>query len=465
MHSESTTRERLARLLPTRRSGLALLALSTAILAFAPELDAQRRRRRQRPSGPAVTQQPNLGKKAEKKEKKKDLPKTAYIGAIVHLGNGTVLRGGTVLVEGDKILKVGQRIPLPKGTKTVDCKGRHISPGFVMVQASNLGAARSARGGKFADTIDPFNPSIIRALAVGITSYLNMGFGSSTLPGGESAVIKLLPDSIENAVVKEPAVYGMSAQLSPENWRKFTAAVKKAKQYISDKEAYDAKKAAGDKKAKAPKLGKSEAPIVAILSKKNRLQVRCSGDRKSLRQGVEISKLLGVPVTFFGTTEAWTIPDEIAATGSGCVLQPRIVAPINKESNEPSGSNIKAAKILYDSGIPCATTVPPGRFGGNGVGTGGILGRDLNTPFMDAAFAVRGGLSGEKALSTITLDAARLLGVDDRIGSLEPGKDADFLILDGDPLHYKTFVLQTIVNGKVRYEKNKHALYRKLGSR
>jgi cytosine/adenosine deaminase-related metal-dependent hydrolase len=68
-------------------------------------------------------------------------------------------------------------------------------------------------------------------------------------------------------------------------------------------------------------------------------------------------------------------------------------------------------------------------------------------------------MSSRIGLRTITLDAARCLGVDDRIGSIEVGKDADILILDGDPLHYKTFVLTAIVNGKVVYEKDKATFY------
>jgi imidazolonepropionase-like amidohydrolase len=90
------------------------------------------------------------------------------------------------------------------------------------------------------------------------------------------------------------------------------------------------------------------------------------------------------------------------------------------------------------------------------------LGQDLNTPNVDAAYAVRGGLENRKALRTLTLDAANIMGVGDRIGSLEAGKDADILILDGDPLHYSTFVTTAIVNGKVVYEKGKEALYRHI---
>jgi len=107
-------------------------------------------------------------------------------------------------------------------------------------------------------------------------------------------------------------------------------------------------------------------------------------------------------------------------------------------------------------------TVAGGRYGGAGLGTGGILGQDLHTVHIDAAYAVRGGLDNAKALRTITLDAAKTLGVDARIGSIEAGKDADILILDGDPLHYRTFVQTAIVNGKVVYEKDKEPFYRHI---
>jgi imidazolonepropionase-like amidohydrolase len=126
---------------------------------------------------------------------------------------------------------------------------------------------------------------------------------------------------------------------------------------------------------------------------------------------------------------------------------------------ERTGTNLASAAILAEAGVPVAVSCPGGMFGGAGVGTGGILGQDLNTPHIDAAFAVRGGLDNHKALRTLTLDAARIIGVDARIGSLEPGKDADVLILDGDPLHYRTFVETAVVNGKVVYEKDKEPFY------
>jgi imidazolonepropionase-like amidohydrolase len=144
------------------------------------------------------------------------------------------------------------------------------------------------------------------------------------------------------------------------------------------------------------------------------------------------------------------------------IWSPRTRVPADPKNPDRTGSNLATAAILAGAGVPVAVTCPSGMFGGAGVGTGGILGQDLNTPHVDAAYAVRGGLDNRKALRTITLDAARMLGVDRRVGSLEAGKDADVLILDGDPLHYATFVTVAVVNGKVVYEKAKDPLYRHI---
>jgi adenine deaminase len=78
---------------------------------------------------------------------------------------------------------------------------------------------------------------------------------------------------------------------------------------------------------------------------------------------------------------------------------------------------------------------------------------------MEAAFAVRGGLSNDAAIRAITIDAARILGIDHRVGSIEVGKDADFAIVDGDLLHYMTMVRWTVVNGRIAYDKKKDSFF------
>jgi len=84
---------------------------------------------------------------------------------------------------------------------------------------------------------------------------------------------------------------------------------------------------------------------------------------------------------------------------------------------------------------------------------------------LDGAFAIRGGLDEQTALEAITITAAELCGVEGRVGSLEEGKDADVVVLDGDPFDYRTFVELTFVNGKLLYEKATSPYFSHLRSR
>lgn len=95
--------------------------------------------------------------------------------------------------------------------------------------------------------------------------------------------------------------------------------------------------------------------------------------------------------------------------------------------------------------------------------TSGDFGGDLFTLPLEAAYAVGGGLDEQIALEAITINPAEMLGVADRVGSLQVGKDADIIILDGHPLHYRAFVETTIVNGKVLYEKSKSTFFSHVG--
>ena len=271
----------------------------------------------------------------------------------------------------------------------------------------------------------------------------------------------------------------MSAAMSLADRDRFTETVKKAQEYLRALEAFPAQKAA-DANAKEPTMPPGAEKVVAVLRGQATLWVTPGGggfnpfgggrrggasrsnDLDAIRQALELAKLLGRGVVLQKPTSAWLVPDEIAATGSMVVLSPRDRLPADPSDPEHTGSNLASAALLAKAGVPIAVTCPVGMFGGAGVGTGGILGQDLNTPQIDAAFAVRGGLDNRKALRTLTLDAAKILGVDARIGSLQAGKDADVLILDGDPLHYATFVTTALVNGKVVYEKAKEPLYRHI---
>lgn len=456
---------------------LSLLFATAAVLSVALELPAQGRGRRGgRPGGEgpppaAAEQKPEAA--AETKPKKY----TAIVGGDVYLGTGQRLSGATVLIADDKIEAVGHNLTLPEGTTVIDAAGKAVSPGFVAVAGYGMGSGRGSP--PFGDSVNPFDPEIKQGLAAGVTAFLAGNAGGGNVPSGGNAVIKLAYGDVKGMVVCSDSVVGLSVPLSLGDREKLEELVKKTKEYLVAVADFPKKKAA-DANAKEPQLPPGAEKIVAVLKGEARLWIQSGGsgfnpfgggrrgggsrgnDVDTIRQAMEVARLFGVGVVLQKPTSAWLVPGEIAATGSMVVLSPRDRVPADPADPENTGSNLASAAILAEAGVPVAVTCPVGMFGGAGVGTGGILGQDLNTPHIDAAFAVRGGMDNRKALRTLTLDAARILGVDARLGSLEPGKDADVLILSGDPLHYATFVATAVVNGKVVYEKGKEPLYRHI---
>ncbi len=448
---------------PIVLSCLGLLLLCSALPA--------QRVRPPRPGGGQAQPAPTL-EPASKPADSKPKSHTAIVGGDVYLGTGELLTGATVLIGDDKIVAVGHNLQIPEGTRILDAKGKMVSPGFVCVFGNGMGAGRSA---PFVDSVNPFDPEIKQALAAGITSFLAGSPGGGNAPGGDTAVIKLAWGDVAGMVVEEGAVVGMNMPIPAADLEKFRDTVKKAKEHRTALDEFTRKKAQ-DPQQKPPAEPPGTGPILKILSGETRLWIGMGGggfggfgrrggggsggnDQDQIRQALEIARILGTGVTLQKPTSAWLMADEIAATGSMAILSPRDRVPADAADPDRTGSNLAAAAILAKAGVPVAVTCPSGSFGGAGVGTGGIMGQDLNTPHVDAAYLVRGGLDNRKALRTITLDAARLLGVDHRVGSLQPGKDADVLILDGDPLHYRTFVETAIVNGKVVYEKDKEPFY------
>jgi hypothetical protein len=277
-------------------------------------------------------------------------------------------------------------------------------------------------------------------------------------------------------VVEEGAVCGITVPMSPPELDKLQELITKVKEHRTALDEF-AKKKVADPNAKAPEMPPGGDKLLKVLTGETKLWVSLANvggprrggafggggvlnDTEGIRQALAVAQALGTGVVLQKPVSAWLMPDAIAATGSMVILSPRDRVQPDPANPDKTGSNLASAAILSEAGVPVAVTCPVGGFGGGaGVGTGGIMGQDLNTPHIDAAFAVRGGLDNRKALRTLTLDAARILGVDHRLGSIAAGKDADILILDGDPLHYRTFVVTAVVNGKVVYEKDKEPFY------
>jgi len=455
------------------------------------------------------SQQTTSSKKATAKEV------LAIVGGDIITVTRERIRGGTILIEDGKIVAVGQNVKLPEGVTKIDAVGRTVTPGFIATDVSRMGLAIAGgdRNGKTADTLDPFDRNISLALGVGITTSCveiragGGGFGRRGVSDGFPITERFLgfdPDIIEDDALTEPAQrdygqfvslckccglpiiptepientpeapattqrnvvikmsYGkldgmlisesafldmtpgsMSGALNQYSWREQIA---KAKKYFVDQTAHEKAVAAG-KKEQPPRKPVSD-DILRLV--KREIPLRITANTVSdIRDQILLSKELGYRLVITGAAEAWVIPDELAEAGTEVIYTPRRRRAPRFGEEQSSGTWIEMSRVLEQTGIPFALAALS-----NAMSLDGIAGRDLSSLPLEAAFAVRGGASERAALAALTIAPARMLGLEKRIGSIEVGKDADILLLDGSPLDYRTYVETALVNGRVVYKRS-----------
>lgn len=380
-----------------------------------------------------------------------DLPKLehdwlAIKGGIVHTVSGSVYPGATILCKDGKISAIGRRVRIPEDAEVIDATGQHVYPGLVAVQSGGV-----LGGGNPASTTDVFSFNMTLGLAAGITTAMS----------GTTAA-KLTFGSLEGHVIAgrlyENLRYDSNA---PRQRRQVRRDMERVRAYLRDKATYDRTKSS-DPDAKEPDasfIRGNFATYRRLIEGDAVARVRAE-DAHGILQICDLAEHFGIDVVIEGATEGWTVADRMGRAGIDVILRPRTDRPPNEGVNRPTGSSIQNAAILREHGVRVAVLPAGGLFGpGERISLGGLAGRDLQHLPMAAAFAVRGGLSNREGIGAITLDAARILGIDDRVGSIEIGKDADFAITDGDLLHYMTLVQTTIVNGRVVYEKAEDTLF------
>jgi imidazolonepropionase-like amidohydrolase len=368
---------------------------------------------------------------------------TAIQGGDVYTITGGIIRNGTVLIKGTQIEQVGSNIAVPKGATVINAKGKVVMPGFVAV----YGRLGGGYGGKIADSLDPFSQSVSLALASGVTSVY--------VSSGSDAVLKPTYGDLDGMIVKESVFKRLS--FSNRNWLSKTntlIALRDARTYMRDLDRYNREKAAGKNPTALQKPSGVDS-YLPMLQRKVRVLVSANSAADILAV-LELVDEFGIDIIIDGGNEAWTVADEIAEQKVDCIITPRYKLRPDRDKSGPSGSDLRNAAILKKAGVKFAILPPSTSFTSS---TSGIAGRDLLTLPMDAAFAVSGGLDEQTALESITITAAKILGVENRVGSIQPGKDADIIIMDGHPFHHNTFVETTIVNGKVLYEKDKSTYF------
>jgi imidazolonepropionase-like amidohydrolase len=374
---------------------------------------------------------------------------TAIRGGDLYTITGGIIKNGTILIKDGKISDIGQNIEIPEKVKVIDARGKVVMPGLVAIGAE-LGVIGYPNITKIADSLDPFDFNVSLALASGITtSMVSTGRPSGSSPiGGVTAVIKASYGDLDQMMVKESVV--QRVMISNRDWLRkttFKQNLRKAQSYLRKLTEY--RQAKGKKKVAEPKKPGGLDAYIRLLRREipAALTASTTGD---ILAALELVDEFGIRMVLMGAVEAWIVAEEIAKRDVRVIITPRQKQRPNEDISGLSGSTLENAAILKKAGVKFAI-IPTSTF----FETWGVVGRDMMALPMEAAFAVSGGLNEQTALEAITITAAEIIGVADRVGSLQVGKDADIIILDGHPFHHKTFVESTLINGKVLYEKAK----------
>ncbi|MBN1417474.1 MAG: amidohydrolase family protein [Planctomycetes bacterium] len=379
-----------------------------------------------------------------------ETPKTEPLvlrDGTIHTITGGIIRHGSVVADGGKIRRIGAGIALPEDAEVIELRGRPLLPGLVAAAASGLMRTGS---GKAADSADPYAQTLELALASGITTFHQMG--------GDGVIFRATPGDPEGLVISESAVVPL-AYSTREPAARFDVREKlrRAAAFVREMEGFREAKLRGDEKAKPPRSDPSLRSFVDLIERTRPAWIAAS-DAGSILAVLELADEFPIRIVIVDALEAWTVAEEIARRKDVSVIYtPRDRRYPDPRRNFPNGWRIEAGSILSRAGVPFAI-VPPMP----AISMMGLAGRDLTGIFAEAAFAVRGGLGEDRALEAITIEPARILGIADRVGSIEEGKDADLIVLSGDPFHYQTYVEIAVARGEVVFERAKSRILRKL---
>ncbi len=364
-------------------------------------------------------------------------------GGIIHTVAGPDLQDATVLCKNGVIQAIGRSLAVPEDAEILDVSGMHVYPGLVACSSRGIVGSEPPE-----NSTDVFGTNMTLALSGGLSTVVTGNTAAKTTFG-----------TLEGHVLRKDLFVKLSFATGAQK-HKVREVLGKVRQYLRDKAAYDKKKADGDgeddEDAEAPDEGLvkgGNAKYLQLIKKEKTALIQADAQH-DLVDVCRLAQDFGIRIVVRGANEGWTVPGLLGRADVKVIVTPRSLPGKNEQINRPTGGSIENAAVMYDHGVDIAVTT-----GSANVSLRGIAGRDLLNLPMEAAYAVRGGLPEAAAVESITLGAARVLGIADRVGSIEVGKDADFTVCDGEVLDFFTTVQWTIVNGRVAYDKKAESLF------
>lgn len=382
---------------------------------------------------------------------------------MVLIKNGTILtmagepiEGGQVLIDDGKIVSVGKELQVPEPCEVIDAQGGYVMPGIIDAHC-HIGMWEDGLGFegndgneitdpatpqlRAIDAINPMDNSFKEAYENGVTCVCT-GPGSANVIGGQFATIKTKGTRIDNMIVQKTAAMKVAFGENPKrcynqksqtpSTRMATASILrdylfKTKNYIENKEN---KEKSGTFDLKLESL----IPVV-----KGELNVKAHAHRADdIFTAIRIAKEFGLKMTIEHCTEGHLIADELAKEGICAIVGPTLGSRSKVELKEKT---FDTPAVLHKAGVKIALmtdhpVIP------------------VHYLPLCAALAVRSGLDEETALKAITINPAEILGISDRVGSLEAGKDADVVIFDRHPFAIEAKTTCVFIDGEIVFRKD-----------
>lgn len=354
---------------------------------------------------------------------------------------------GDLLIEDGKIAEIAEHIIVDEcGLQVIDATGLCVYPGLIDAH-SHIGISEEKIGSqgddcneatnpvtpslRAIDAINPMDSAFHNALAVGITGVM-VGPGSSNAIGGQFAFIKTYGRRIDDMIVLAPAAIKIAFGENPKTDygnKGTTPMTRMGTAMLIRKELFEAKKYF--EKLEIDFEYESYRDLFA-----GKIPLKAHVHRADdIFTAIRIAEEFGLGLTLDHCTEGHLIAEELAVAGYPAIVGPTLAS---RSKIEVSLGDFKTAGILKKAGVTVAIT------------TDHPVSRIQYLPLC-AALAAREGLGEENALRAITIDAARICRVNDRVGSLKVGKDADIIICDGSPLDVASKLKYTIIDGEVKF--------------
>lgn len=376
----------------------------------------------------------------------------AVRAATLHTGTGEVITDGLVLIEDGLIKRVGrfEDVDIPEGMELIEVPV--ATPGLVDAR-STVGLSGAMNQPHDQDqlegsaaiqpelrAIDAYNPRerLIEWLRQHGVTTVHAGHGPGEIISGQSLIAKTTGDTVDEAVI-EPA-FAISATLgegatqhgrkSPGNRSKAVAMLReqliKAREYVE--------KNASSEETKGPSRDLALEALASVLAREMPLVVEVHR-HNDIMTALRLADEFEFDLILAGVADAQLVMDEIKAAGVPVILHPTMVRAWG--GSDMANFSFTTAAKLTEAGIPVALQS----------GYEGYVPK-TRVVLFEAGVLMGYGVSQAQALEMITLAPARILGIDDRVGSLEPGKHGDLALFDGDPFEYTSHVVGTIIEGR-----------------